>query len=238
MSEASDAYDAWHAKHDVDDGVSTPWHRQAASMLKVGTDIRGKRVLEIGCGRGGFAGWLERQGADLLAADFSDEALRQARAHFAGSSIQWMVQDIQRLTLEDNSFDTVISCETVEHVPDPRRVIQELARVLRPGGILVLTCPNYLGPMGLYRAYMRLTGRRFTEEGQPINQLTLAPRTFYWLRLSGLSVEAYGAQGHYLPVPGRPPIRALPLDRISVLSPFALHSAFRARKPPIEARPG
>ena len=148
MSEASDAYDAWHAKHDVDDGVSNPWHRQASRMLKVGIEVRGKRVLEIGCGRGGFAGWLERQGADLTAADFSEEALRQARTHFTASSIKWMVQDIQCLTLEDNSFDTVISCETVEHVPDPRRAIRELARVLRPGGILVLTCPNYLGPMG------------------------------------------------------------------------------------------
>src|SRR5262249_27760351 len=82
--------------------------------------------------------------------------------------------------------DTVISCETIEHVPDPSRAVAELAQVLKPGGRLFLTTPNYFGPFGLYRAYLRLRRRRFTEVGQPINQLTLLPRTLRWIRRAGL----------------------------------------------------
>src|SRR5262249_53780621 len=145
--------------------------------------------------------------------------------------ISWIQQDIQRLTFQDATFDTVISCETIEHVPDPKGAVRELARVLKPGGSLVLTCPNYLGLMGAYRGYLRLTGRRFTEEGQPINNFVLIPRVLLWLRAAGLALERFDSRGHYLPFPGRPPIGLAALDKVAPLKPFALHAAFRARKP-------
>lgn len=230
MSNVNASYDAWHTRHAVDDGISTPWHQLAAGLLNSDSDLKARRVLEIGCGRGGFARWLELQGAQLVAADFSEAALRMAQEHFSDSSIHWTQQDIQRLTFPDESFDTVISCETVEHVPRPRQALGELTRVLRSGGTLILTCPNYLGSMGLYRLYLRLTGRRFTEEGQPINQFVTAPVILYWLRSAGLAVEDFRGHGHYLPVPGRPPLRAEILDRFGILRLFALHTAFRARK--------
>ena len=66
-----------------------------------------------------------------------------------------MVASIQDIPVEDAAFDIVISCETIEHVVDPLRALREVCRVLRPGGRLLLTTPNYLGPMGLYRAYLR-----------------------------------------------------------------------------------
>ena len=89
--------------------------------------------------------------------------------------MKWETGDIQAIAHPAASFDTVFSCETIEHVPDPRQAIRELARVLCPGGRLFLTCPNYLGLMGLYRGYLRLTGRRYREEGQPINQFLILP---------------------------------------------------------------
>jgi 2-polyprenyl-3-methyl-5-hydroxy-6-metoxy-1,4-benzoquinol methylase len=227
----SEDYDAWHAALEVDEGASTPWHVLARELLEPARDLQGKRVLEIGCGRGGFAAWLSRQGALVTAADFSPGAIKAARAHFTDSGVTWSVQDIQHIELPGASFDTVVSCETVEHVPEPRRAIAELARVLRPGGTLVLTCPNYFGLMGLYRGYLRVTGRRFTEAGQPINQFTVLPRTLLWLGRAGLRIERVEGSGHYLPFPGRPPLRTLSMDRVRFLRWWALHSAIRARLP-------
>jgi 2-polyprenyl-3-methyl-5-hydroxy-6-metoxy-1,4-benzoquinol methylase len=232
LENSSRAYDRWHSELPVDDGNSTPWHILANQLLDPDRDLLGRAVLEIGCGRGGFAASLCRRGAIVTASDLSSAALEVARKAFTDLDVKWLQADVQQLSFEDSTFDTVISCETVEHVPNPPRAIAELARVLRPGGTLILTTPNYLGTLGLYRGYLRLRGRPFTEAGQPINQLTMAPRTFRWIRQAELRVERVQGAGHYLPVPGRPPIRITPLDRVPGLKLLALHSAFRAVKLP------
>lgn len=238
LQQSNLAYEAWHNSYPVDSETDTPWHRLVKTHLSPVRDLAAKRVLEIGCGRGGFACWLASQSerpAAIVAADFSATALQKGKAFALErglSGITWRTSDIQAINHKDASFDTVISCETIEHVPDPRRAIRELARVLKPGGRLLLTTPNYLGTMGLYRGYMRLTGRRYTEEGQPINNFMLLPRVRSWVARTGLRVETVDAVGHYLPFPGRPPIE-LPIFN----SPrwlqrwFALHSLVVAEKP-------
>jgi SAM-dependent methyltransferase len=128
-------------------------------------------------------------------------------------------------------FDTVISCETVEHLADPQRALREIQRVLRPGGRLLLTTPNYLGPLGLYRGYLRVRGRRYTEGGQPICRLTSLPRTLLWVWRAGLRVIEVDAVGHYLPWPGQPPRELAGLDDLRPLRWFALHSLVVAERP-------
>src|SRR5207248_1386422 len=157
-----------------------PWHRLVLAHLDGARDLDGRRVLEVACGRGGFARALtsvSRSVDTLVAADFSETAVSRGRASSRATDavLRWVVADVQTLPHAGGVFDTVISCETIEHVPDPRAAIAEMARVLRPGGRLLLTSPNYLGPMGLYRAYLRVRGRPYTEVGQPINHLTMLP---------------------------------------------------------------
>jgi ubiquinone/menaquinone biosynthesis C-methylase UbiE len=170
----------------------------------------------------------------LVAADFSSSAVRKGKAfaddlHLA--SIGWEVLDAQSLGHRDASFDTVISCETIEHLPRPRAALREFWRVLKPAGRLFLTTPNYLGPMGAYRGYLRLMGRPYTEEGQPINNFMLLPRTVRWIGRAGFTISSVDAAGHYLPFPGRPP-RELPwLGRMRPLRWLALHSFILAEKP-------
>src|SRR6185436_2470923 len=170
---AKEAYEVWHGQLDVGLETNTPWHQLLKTHLDPQRDLVGKRLMEIGCGRGDFTCWLARQEqrpAEIVAADFAVTAIEKGRAFAKGLGLQgisWEVHDIQNIQHPSGSFDTVISCETVEHVPDPRKAISELARLLKPGGRLLLTTPNYLGVYGGYRAYMRMTGRRYTEIGQP-----------------------------------------------------------------------
>ena len=239
MSAALDAkndYDAWHARHEIDRGADSPWHQLVAAHLDPDRDLKGKRVIEVGCGRGGFAARLTGMTLPppwLVAADFSSAAISKGRlfaATAAVAPIRWELADVQSLGHPECSFDTVISCETIEHVPDPRTAICEFRRILKPGGRLLLTTPNYLGPMGLYRAYARAIGRPYTEEGQPINNFMLLPRLLRWVRQAGLRIVAVDGRGHYLPWPGRPPRANPALEKIRWLRWAALHSLVVAQR--------
>src|SRR5687768_5753871 len=75
-------YDSWHCGLNVDSEADTPWHELVKRHLQTSRDLLGKRVLEIGCGRGGFACWLATQAdraAAIVAADFSVTAVRKGR---------------------------------------------------------------------------------------------------------------------------------------------------------------
>ncbi len=237
ISSSQVAYEDWHERYERDN-TDTPWHRLVRTHLSLQRDLVGKRVLEIGCGRGGFSCWLASQTsrpAEIVAADFAVTAVEKGKALAAEqelTGLTWQVCDIQAIPHDDASFDTVISCETIEHVSNPRLALRELARVLKPGGHLFLTTPNYLGPMGLYRSYLRLTGRRFTEEGQPINNFLLLPLTRSWLIRSGLQVRVLDSTGHYLLLPGRRPSEIDFLNSPKLLMRwFGHHSLIVAEKP-------
>ena len=231
------AYETWHERLEVDGETDTPWHRLLFRHLDPVRDLASKRVLEIACGRGGLAcrlaGVSNPPPTELIAGDISTTAVGKARA-FAASldirNVRWIVCDIHALAHPDAAFDTVICCETIEHLRRPLAALAEVARVLKPGGRLLLTTPNYLGPLGLYRGYLRLRGRRFTEVGQPVNRFTLLPLTLVWLRRVGLRVTTVDATGHYLPWPGKPPVPIAQLDW-RLLRWFALHSLVKAQKP-------
>jgi SAM-dependent methyltransferase len=163
----------------------------------------------------------------------------KGRAYAAGvgvQGVQWSISDLHNVPLRSGAFDTVISCESIEHLERPQQACAELARILRPGGRLYLTTPNYLGPIGLYRGYARARGRPYTEVGQPINRFMLLPKTCLWLRRAGMRILVADAIGHYLPWPGRPWQRLSSLDGISWLRWFALHSIVVAERHPVDGR--
>lgn len=237
--ESRQAYELWHRDLPVDDAPDMPWHRLLREYLDLSRDVADRAVLEVGCGRGELSRWLASQPLAprrMVAADFAGSAVRKGadRARDQGiGGIEWEVADITRLPHADGTFETILSCETVEHVPDPERAFRELARVLKPGGRLFLTTPNYLSTTGLYRVYCRLRGRVYREAGQPVNNVMTLPWTRSLARRAGLRVLTADAIGHLVPLPaGRPPIELGFLDRWRFLTRWvALYSLVVAEKP-------
>lgn len=100
-------------------------------------DVRGRRVLEVGCGSAPCARWLAGAGARPVAVDLSGVMLRHAAAlnTSTGVAVPLVQAGAERLPFADASFD--IACSAFGAVPfvaDPRRVMREVARVLVPGG--------------------------------------------------------------------------------------------------------
>lgn len=110
------------------------------------TSLSGKRTLDAGCGYGPFSAAAAARGAAVVSVDIGQRLV--ARAMTRAGSLGF-VADVCHLAARDESFDAVISSEMLEHTTAPARAVQELARVLRPNGVLVLTTPNrvWQGPV-------------------------------------------------------------------------------------------
>ncbi|GAB7016308.1 hypothetical protein JCM10550A_16760 [Methanogenium cariaci] len=109
------------------------------SVLQYFGDVRGKRILDAGCGKGRFSDLLLKAGAEVVGIDFSDELLQATRNINGGFFTQG---SLTRLPFKDNSFDYVFSIEVLEHIPDTEIAISELIRVLRTNGKILIIDKN------------------------------------------------------------------------------------------------
>jgi len=99
-------------------------------------DLRGKEVLEVGCGWGAHARLMSEAGAHLTAIDLTENAvaLTQARLALAGLTATIVQLDALRLSFAPESFDFVWSWGVIHHSEGTEQIVREMARVLRPGG--------------------------------------------------------------------------------------------------------
>lgn len=102
----------------------------------------GSHVLDIAAGKGFGGHMLARAGCRVVCADIDAAKLDEGRALFAHPALTFSHQDVLNMDFADGSFDAVVSMETVEHMADVDRYFAELRRVLRPGGLLILSTPQ------------------------------------------------------------------------------------------------
>jgi SAM-dependent methyltransferase len=111
--------------------------RVPEAALRLLPDIAGRDILELGCGAGQWAIWLAGQGGRVTGLDLSWRQLAHARRAAAGVDVRWIHGSAERLPLADTTFDLILSDHGAMSWGDPDRTVPEVARVLRPGGVVV-----------------------------------------------------------------------------------------------------
>lgn len=133
-----------------------------AELTKNCGDVKGKKVLEAGCGRGVMSAKLAEYGADVYLLDISPEALGIARKHFASRNLHatFIQGDILALPLEGAPFDIVWNAGVMEHFEEiPRlKAVQSLSNIIKSGGLFITFNP-YAGAV-FYTLGKRLAERK------------------------------------------------------------------------------
>src|SRR6266702_223315 len=112
--------------------------REAGTLLRwLGGDLRGKHVLDVAGGDGYWAGQARRRGADAVSIDLARAKMLRGRGLTGAPAL--VEADALALPFADGSFDRVMSICAIEHVDDGGRALDEMARVLRPGGELAMS---------------------------------------------------------------------------------------------------
>ena len=139
----------------------------------------GGKVLDAPCGEGALALELARRGCQMWCLDCQPAALRVEGLRFAAGDLQ------QRLPYDDAFFDAAACVDGIEHLEDPFHAVRELRRVLRPGGLLVVSTPNISSARSRFRFLLSGFHNKFKrplDEARPSPSHHITPLTFPWLR--------------------------------------------------------
>lgn len=174
------------------EGFLSPGGPAEVAELLAGVDIRGKRVLDVGCGAGGIALLLARDhGAEqVVGVDVEAPVLSHARQLIARHGLAGRVRVEQvtpgPLPFADGSFDVVFSKDAVIHIPDKEAWCADVFRVLRPGGLIVASDwmrVDESPPSPLMLDYMAAEGLSFRMGSLPRYGAALAAAGFEQVEL-------------------------------------------------------
>ena len=99
-----------------------------------------QHILEVGCGIGSIAYALSQQGYHIIGTDISHEAIAYGRKKYPNVTLE--VHPAEVLPYDDQSFDRILSFDLLEHIEQVDRHIEQVYRILKPGGVYLLQTPN------------------------------------------------------------------------------------------------
>lgn len=108
----------------------------------IGDAAAGKVVLELATGPGLIANHIADKASKVVATDFSPEMINQAKKNGTADNVVFEIADASDLSYADKSFDIVVIANALHVIPNPEKVLSEIDRVLKNGGLLI--CPTYI----------------------------------------------------------------------------------------------
>ncbi len=102
----------------------------------------GLDVLDAACGEGYGSHLLAANAQSVTGVDISDAAIKHAKKTYAKPNLKYIQANVLKMDFEDNSFDVVVSFETLEHLAEHTELINEFKRVLKPEGVLIISTPD------------------------------------------------------------------------------------------------
>ncbi len=167
-------HDRWASIIDVD-GIRVADYFEACTapenrfILKQLGDVRGQSLLDLGCGAGENSVYFAMKGANCVASDYSpgmvDVALQLAAKN--GVQVEGKVVNAMDIDYPDNTFDIVYASNLLHHIPQPEVTIQEIHRVLKPGGKMCFWDPLKHNPV--INVYRRMATEVRTDDETPLD---------------------------------------------------------------------
>jgi len=145
----AEIFDHWVKKYDQ--WFETPMGRlikgyESKLIFRMLAPEPGELILDAGCGTGIFTEDIIETGARVVGLELAFDMLRRAVTKCSGQTFHSVIGDIQRLPFADASFNKAISITAIEFIQDARRAVEELFRVTKPGGCIVVATLNSLSP--------------------------------------------------------------------------------------------
>jgi SAM-dependent methyltransferase len=155
--------------------------------------VRDRRVLCIGCGDGTECVPYAEQGAQVVGIDASNEFIAYAQEHYGPLGIEFFVMDYENTSFADGRFDAIVSIMSIGYKPDLTKVLLELKRIVRAGGVMVIVVPHPVRKMIKYANFdYFLSGLRteICEGVERFNYYHTIEAYYNLIKASGLVIES------------------------------------------------
>lgn len=174
LKKEQEFHDQWAAAIDVE-GIRVRDYFEACTapenrfILRHLGDVRGKYLLDLGCGAGENSVYFASRGAQCVASDYSpgmvEVALKLAEANQV--QVEGRVVNAMAIDFPNHTFDIVYASNLLHHIPDPKLTLQEMHRVLKPGGLACFWDPLKHNPV--INVYRRMATEVRTEDETPLD---------------------------------------------------------------------
>jgi len=161
-------------------------------VLKLLKPEQGEKILEIGCNTGEFCYLLKKLGVKVKGIDINKEAIRIAKRKY--KSIKFEVKDIEKDNIK-GLYDKIVMIQVIEHLSKPIEILKKIKKLLKPGGILVLSTINH---WALIKFFCWLRGKKFS--GDPTHLWNFNPLLLHSiLKKSDLKINKIVTYYLYIP---------------------------------------